>query len=249
MPRGPRQASPRVLAIAAAVVILAGVGIGLGVALGGSKGSSNQWPTTAGPVANGLQGAAQVQSLFNGIPQHGLTLGKPSAPVTITEYIDLQCPYCDEFETQVIPDFVPRFVRTGKVKLVMRPLAFIGPASVLGRKALIAASYQNKAFNFAEILYDNQRTENTGWLNDAMIESAAESIPGINPLKVDQQRNLASATQAAAASDNAATQDKVNSTPTLFIQSASKPYSQVPIASPTDEATLISSVNAALPKK
>ena len=31
---------------------------------------------------------------------------------------------------------------------------------------MIAAGAQNKAFNFAQILYDNQGTENTGWLND-----------------------------------------------------------------------------------
>lgn len=238
------------LAIAAAVVVLAGVGIGLGIALGGSKGASGPWPTTALPSGDWLQGASDVQTLFKGIPQHGLTLGSPSAPVTLTEYIDLQCPFCREFETQVIPDFVPRFVRTGKVKIVMRPLAFIGPASVLGRKALIAASYQNKAFDFAEILYDNQQTENTGWLNDSMIEQAIESVPGSNPLKVEQQRNLPSVVAATKQFDAEVTVDLGNqiSTPSLFIQSATKKYSLVPIASPTDEATLIASVNAALKK-
>ena len=49
-----------------------------------------------------------------------------------------------------------------------------------GRNATIAAGLQNKAFDFAEILYDNQRTENTGWLTSAMVAQAAASIPGLN---------------------------------------------------------------------
>ena len=45
---------------------------------------------------------------------------------------------------------------------------------------MLAAAKQNKAFNFAQILYINQQTENTGWLTDDMVAQAAESIPGLN---------------------------------------------------------------------
>ena len=37
--------------------------------------------------------------MFAGIPQHDTVLGDVSAPVTMVEYVDLQCPDCQQFET------------------------------------------------------------------------------------------------------------------------------------------------------
>jgi protein-disulfide isomerase len=86
-----------------------------------------------------------VQREFAGIPQNGLVLGSTKAPVTMVEYVDLQCPGCRAFETSVLPSIVPEFVRSGKLKIEARPIAFIGPDSIPARKAAIAASEQNRA--------------------------------------------------------------------------------------------------------
>ena len=124
-PRSRRQANPKVLAIVGAVVVLAAIGIGLALALGGGSKASNNYPAI-GTLKNALPGASDVQTLFKGIPQNGLTLGDPKAPVTMVEYIDLQCPFCQQFETQVMPNIISKYVRTGKVKVEARILAFIG---------------------------------------------------------------------------------------------------------------------------
>ncbi len=65
----------------------------------------------------------------------------------------------------------------------VRPIAFIGQDSQRGRAALLAAGMQNKLFNFMQLMYNNQGPENTSWLNDDLITSAAASIPGVD---VDQ---------------------------------------------------------------
>src|SRR4029077_3739240 len=86
-----RQANPRVLMIGGGFAVLAIIGIVLGIVLsgGGSK-SVGGFPTVGSP-AIGRAAPADVEAQFKGIPQNGLTLGKPDAPVTLVEYIDLQC--------------------------------------------------------------------------------------------------------------------------------------------------------------
>ena len=73
-------------------------------------------------------------------------------------------------------------MRTGKLKVIARPVAIIGSASTprRGRRGMIAASKQNRGFNFAQLLYFNQGPENGGWLDDTMVAYAAKSIPGVN---------------------------------------------------------------------
>jgi protein-disulfide isomerase len=244
---GRRQASPRVLAAGAALVVLVVVGIVLGVVFsGGSKATNGSALPTNGSISEGLPGASDINSMFKGIPQRGLVLGSPSAHVTLTEYIDLQCPYCQQFETTVMPDIVSSYVKTGKVKVEARPLAFIGPDSVRGRNAMIAAGDQRKAFNLAELLYVNQGTENTGWLSDTMIANAARSIPGLNPRLLFSVRNSSSVKAQATQIDAEGKANSVNQTPTLYVGAGGKLGSRVTLGSPTDKASLTTALDAAL---
>ena len=242
-----RQANPKVLAIASAVVVLAAIGIVLGVTLGGgSKKPSTSGYPAVGTLTNALPAASDVNTLFKGIPQNGFTLGDPKAPVTMVEYIDLQCPICQRFETQVMPDIIKNYVRTGKVKVEVRVLDFIGADSSRGRKAMIATASQNKAFNFAELLYYNQGAENTGWLSDAMVGQAVSSIPGVH---VHQALNLQSAGSVASQAsefDTLATSDQVQGTPTLYVGQSGTKGLEVSLPNPADGRPLVRALNNAL---
>jgi protein-disulfide isomerase len=171
--------------------------------------------SSASPSA--LHGAADVAKLFDGIPQAGLVLGDPNAPVTLIEYVDLQCPLCQQFETTELPQLVEKFVRPGKLKIELQPWAILDRSpdvhdSARGQKATIAAAAQNKAFNFAEVLYDNQGPEGTGWLNDATISKIAASVDGLDPYQLATDAN-GQATQKVIASVN----DWANSHPTQML--------------------------------
>ena len=216
---GARRASPRALALVGGLAAVATVAIVLAVVLSGGKPSTPTAPAI-GTLRNALPGAAEVNALFAGIPQQGMRLGRASAPVTMVEYLDLQCPYCKEVETNVLPDVIARFVRTGKAKLILRPLAFTGPDSVRGRDALIAASHQNRAFNFADLLYVNQGTENTGWLDDSMVAAAAASIPGLKVHVLLVERKSAGVSKLAAQYDSLASASHVDATPTFVTGSS-----------------------------
>jgi len=241
--RRARRASPRALAVAGALVAIAAVAVVLGVVFGGGSANKAAAPET-GSLQSALPGAAEVDALFKGIPQRGMRLGKASAPATIVEYLDLQCPYCKEIEASVLPDVVSRFVRTGKAKLVLRPLAFTGPDSIRGRNALIAASRQDRAFNFADVLYVNQGIENTGWLDDEMVTAAAASIPGLRVHTLLDERKSAGVSKLAAEYDSLAAAARVDATPT-FVVGASFAGTKTTLVAPS-EASLVAAVDAAL---
>jgi protein-disulfide isomerase len=238
-----RQASPVVLGSIAGVIVLVVIAVVLAIVLtrGSSKSSSGSGSTS---TTAALPGAAAVNAVFTGVPQSGTTLGSPNAPVTLREFIDLQCPFCDQFERTVFPTIVRRYVRPGKLKVEMEPLAFIGPDSTRGQAAVLAAGKQNRAFNYAAQLYQNQGTENTGWLNDDMVKAAAASIPGINVDRLLSERN-SNAVRALQQQANGAG-SSITSTPTIFVGKSGTPGTQVAMKSPTDETTLVQAINSAL---
>jgi protein-disulfide isomerase len=236
-----REASPRVLAGAAVIVLLLVAGLVATLSLtGGSSDSPPPAPSTA------LPGAGDVQRLLKGIPQSGNVLGSPSAPATMVEYIDLQCPYCQQFETQVMPNVISRYVRAGKLKIEARVLAFIGPDSQRGQAAAIAAGAQGREFNLMQLLYANQGGENSGWLSDDMVKAAASSIPGMDVSKLESDSGASSIGTTAQQYVAQATADKVSGTPTLLVGPSGGRLQTVPLQSPTDEVSVTDAINAAL---
>jgi len=65
--------------------------------------------------------------------------GNPHGDVTIVEFFDTRCPYCRKLE----PVMAQFLAEDGHVRLVYKDLPILGPASVLGTKALLAAQNQN----------------------------------------------------------------------------------------------------------
>lgn len=241
-----RRASPRVLLAGVAVVAAASVAIVLAVVLSGGSSPKATSAPAVGSLVNALAGAAEVVTLFKGIPQHGTTLGTPSAPVTMIEYVDAQCPYCRTFETQVLPDVVRRYVRTGKLKIVLRMWAFIGPDSSRGQAAVLAAARQNRAFNYLELVFDQQGVENTGWLSDNLLTSVAASIPGLRVHRVLDERNSAVVKADATTVDTLARGNGITSTPTFVVGKTGTAGAKVALSGPTDEQGLVRAINAAL---
>jgi len=64
--------------------------------------------------------------------------GNPTGDVTIVEFFDTRCPYCHKLE----PAMDELLAGDHGVRLVYKDLPILGPASVLGSKALLAAQKQ-----------------------------------------------------------------------------------------------------------
>ena len=110
---------------------------------------------------------------------------------------------------------VSQFVRTGKLKLVYRGLLIIGPNSVIGLRANVAAGLQNKLWNLNEALYANQGKENSGWITSQLVVSLADDV-GIDTKKLAGDINSQDG-QAARGGAKEAKAYGVGGTPTLEI--------------------------------
>lgn len=164
----------RAVIVAAAVAVLMVVGLVAFRAL-----NSKEAPTTPAQ----FEGADEIAELFRGVPQSGTQLGDPSAPVRIVEYVDYKCPHCADAALDVIPTLVTDHVRPGKVRMQLKPLAFLAPDSREGAWAGAAAARQNAMWQFSELVLRNQGDEGTPWLTRSYIVHAAE-VTGIDPTRL-----------------------------------------------------------------
>ncbi|MBI4153714.1 thioredoxin domain-containing protein, partial [Candidatus Woesearchaeota archaeon] len=85
--------------------------------------------------------------------------GSAGAPVTILEFTDFQCPVCSRFVSDVYPMLEEEFIKTGKVKFIVKnfPLDAIHPFARKSAESSHCAREQGKFWEMHDILFENQR--------------------------------------------------------------------------------------------
>ena len=101
-------------------------------------------------------------------------LGDPKAKVTLIEFGDLQCPVCKGYSEEVLPQIIAGPIKDGEAKLDFRNFTIIGPQSTPAGAAAIAAGEQGRGWNYIELFYRNQGTEDSGYATDAFLEAIAK---------------------------------------------------------------------------
>jgi protein-disulfide isomerase len=160
-------------------------------------------------------GAAAVGARFAGIPQHGAALGDPRAPVTLVEFADLQCPFCAEWDRRVLPAVLAR-VRRGDVRIVLRPLRFLGPDSATAAALAGAAAQQNRMWPLVDLLYRNQGRENSGYLTAAFQRRIARAVPGLDARRLLAARDTPAAARLTETAEREAQTARIQSTPSFL---------------------------------
>jgi protein-disulfide isomerase len=201
----------RLLRLGAAVLVAAAL-VGIAAAL--SSSSSNP-QSSDGPAAAAV-GGREAATLLAGIPERDGVLGDPDAPVTLTEYVDLQCPVCARASATTLPTLVRDYVRTGKARLHFRTLHFIGPDSERAARVAAGAERQGKLFRFLEVFYANQGAENGGYVTDAFLRRVAAAA-GVDAGAALRQADSAFATQRLQRADADAARLGVAGTPTFTV--------------------------------
>ncbi len=115
------------------------------------------------PAVQGANAQANIVSPTPGKVNVGLgyypVLGNKNAKVTVVEFGDLRCPFCEQLYNNVEPQIMKDYVDTGKVKFVFRNYAFLGPASTLAANAVACANEQGKFWDMENYFYKNQPSE------------------------------------------------------------------------------------------
>jgi len=230
----------RFLLLVAAVVVAALV-VGSVVAIGAGRGDSAS-ATTTRAKSPAAAASSPASAVLAGVPQDGLTLGKPTAPATLLEFVDPQCPYCARWSEATFPVVVRRFVKTGRLRLELRGLHFLGPDSETALRAVLAAAQQNKAWNMLDELYARQGAENSGWVTDAVLEEAATAA-GVDVAKMRAAHDSPRVTAQVLEADAAASTLGVPGTPSFALARppATPQLLTIPSLEPADFAASLES--------
>jgi protein-disulfide isomerase len=209
--RAKRRTRLTQLGIVVAVVVVVIVGIAIA-----SGGSSKKTVTAGSHESNAT--VAEVKTLLAGIPQTATTLGDPNAPVTLKYYGDLECPICKEFTLGVLPALIPKYVRTGKLKIEYHSLetATREPEVFKDQQvAAYAAGKQNLGWDFIETFYHEQGEEGSGYVNEKYLQGIAAQVPGLNLADWTAARSEPTYSNQVAADAQAANQAGFTGTPSF----------------------------------
>ncbi len=103
-------------------------------------------------------------------------LGNPEAPITIINFSDFQCPFCQKFYLESEPTIREKYIKTGKVKMVFRALAFLGQESVWAAEAAECAKDQGKYWQYHDYLFKNWNGENRGAFSKINLKKIASDL-------------------------------------------------------------------------
>lgn len=161
-------------------------------------------------------GAQTTQSQGPNIPSDVPYLGNPNAKVTVVEYADYQCPFCEAFYKTVWPELKSKYVDTGKIKFVYQDFAFLGADSATAANAAQCAAEQNKFWPYHDYLFDHQGTENTGWATADHLKEFASTV-GLNANQFNQCLDANKYSSVVSAEMAEARSLGVSGTPTIYI--------------------------------
>jgi protein-disulfide isomerase len=114
-------------------------------------------------------------------------MGDPNAPITIEEFSDFQCPFCERFHEETEPLLRQYYIDTGKVRFVYRSMGnFVSdniarsrgtPAKTESQDAAMAAycaGDQDKFWDMHAHIFANALGEDAGSYTDKRLKAIAE---------------------------------------------------------------------------
>ena len=139
--------------------------------------------------------------------------GNKSAPVTMIEFSDYQCPFCKRHFQQTVPTLLKDYVDTGKLRYAFRdfPLAQIHPLATKAAEAARCAGEQGKYWEMHDRLFANQDA-----LESEKLPGHAKAV-GLDETKFRQCLDQGRSAAAVKADLDAGTQLGIRGTPAIVL--------------------------------
>jgi len=144
--------------------------------------SGTLWYTRGGSAVIGDKtktGQTDQTAQFN-ITSADHILGDKNAKLTVVEFADFRCPFCERFYADSEQQIIRDFVNTGKARLIFKNYAFLGQSSIWASEAAECAGEQNKYWEMYNWLFSNQAPESdTAYYSKANLIKYAGKV-GLN---------------------------------------------------------------------
>ena len=170
-------------------------------------------------LALAFPAAAQSSPTTAKDPLAGRVRGSATAPVTVYEMSDFQCPYCRNFALHTFPALDSAYVATGKVRwaFINFPLTSIHRNALAAAEVAMCAAQQNAFWPVHDLLYRYQDI----W--SPLKEPAAFFLTLADSVKISRPAILACVRspvieEAVRADAQGAERSGASSTPTFYIE-------------------------------
>lgn len=134
----------------------------------------------AAALSPGISAAPTVPPKVNVTTGHLPIKGNANAKVTVIEFADFQCPFCERWFKDVEPQIIKDYVDSGKVKFAFRHYAFLDrpptQESTWASEAAECANDQGKFWDYHDYLYNNQGPEDSGTFTKDKLEGFAATL-------------------------------------------------------------------------
>lgn len=150
-----------------------------------------------------------------------MSMGPADAKVTVIEYASVACPICGHVNETVMPEFKAKYIDSGKVRYVYRPMMTGNPAVAAAGHMLAECAGKDKYFTVIDQVMRSQEAmggEETGYANARPVlfsigQSLGMSEDAFNKCITDEKglKRLNDLNQ------QYMTKDGVNGTPTFVI--------------------------------
>jgi protein-disulfide isomerase len=166
--------------------------------------------------------------LFNNASPY---LGDENAPITIIEFGDYQCFYCNKFFHETENQIYENYIKTGKAKMIFKDYIIIGQDSFVAAHAAHCASEQGKFWEYHDALYNNWSGENNGWASEENQYKFAKSV-GLDDSKFAECMNSGKYGDLIESSTQDAQNLGIRGTPAFFIVGPNNKIVNIPGAHP-----------------
>ena len=160
-----------------------------------------------------------------------MSLGSPTAKVTVIEYASLGCPHCAHWNNEVFPTFKAKYIDTGKVRYVLREFLTGDPGIASAGFLLARCAGKDKYFQVVDAVFHEEadllESQDNAAKRDRLVkiaESAGLTEPQFQACITDDKALTALNDR----SERYAKENNISGTPTFVING--KVYSENPLS-------------------